>query len=329
MNDRSAAEKMLLVLCAFAVIAISPFIYMRWIDGDTVMALIDAFIVLVMSVFFVFFYRNKKVAIAKIIFASFLAIVIVVTVDLRGQPHLYWLYPAMIAFYYILSARAAGVICFIAITCIAIIIFKSTSALELLTITFTLSLTAGFAYVIFNNHSKTNQKLALLASVDPLTSSGNRRALNKKLVKVLADQERAASDISLFLLDVDHFKKVNDNYGHAKGDQVLIELVELIKSHTRALDSLYRYGGEEFIVLPLSVNLLAAKVIAEKLRKKVAETTFSNGILVTISIGVAQYRAEETAESWISRADTALYLAKNGGRNQVVTEQAIGTENKA
>lgn len=323
MNKRSAAERMLLVLCAFAVIAISPFVYMRWLDGDIVMALIDAFIVLVMAAFFGFFYRHKNVVVAKIIFASFLALVIVVTVALRGQPHLYWLYPAMIAFYYILSARAAGVICFIAITLIAIIIFSNTSDLEILTIVFTLSLTAGFAYVIFSNYSKTNQKLALLASIDPLTSSGNRRALDKKLIKILADQRRTPSKASLLLLDLDHFKKINDNYGHANGDQVLIELVELIKKFTRPLDSLYRYGGEEFIVLPLTVDLLEAKLVAENLREKIAQSKFANDISITVSVGVAEYRAGETAEAWISRADAALYLAKDLGRNRVVIETEI------
>ncbi|MGB2742692.1 MAG: GGDEF domain-containing protein [Cognaticolwellia sp.] len=323
MIKRSAAEKMLLILSAFAVITISPFVYLRWLEGDFVMAFIDGLIVVMMFAFFIFVYRSRKVNTAKIILSSFLAISIVTIVAIRGQSHLFWLYPCMIALYYMLPARPAGIICFIAIALIALILFPIVSSLEFLTITFTLFLTASFSYVIFNNYSKTNHQLALLASIDPLTLSGNRRALDKKLTKILADQKRTPSKSSLLLLDLDHFKKINDNYGHANGDQVLIELVDLIKNFTRPLDSLYRYGGEEFIVLPLTVDLLEAKLVAENLREKIAQSKFANDISITVSIGVAEYRAGETAEAWISRADAALYLAKDLGRNRVVIETEV------
>ena len=323
MTQRSTAEKMLLILSAFAVITISPFVYLRWLEGDMVMAGIDASLVIVTATFFVFVYRTRKVNTAKHILSSFFTLAIVTIVAIRGQSHLFWLYPCMIAFYYILPARAAGIICFIAIMLIAIILLPITSTLEFLTVTFTLFLTAVFSYVIFNNYNKTNEKLALLASIDPLTSSGNRRALDKKLEKILADQKREFSKVSLLLLDLDHFKKINDNYGHANGDIVLVELVNLIQQHTRSLDDLYRYGGEEFIILPLKVALSEAKQIAEKLRSIIEKSTFAEKISATVSIGVAQYRAGETAEAWISRADAALYVAKDSGRNRVVAETEV------
>lgn len=320
MTKRSAAEKMLLILSAFSAIAILPFVYMRWLEGDMVMASIDATLVVVMAAFFIFVYRTRKVDTAKCILACFLAIAIVSIVAIRGQSHLFWLYPAMIAFYYILPARVAGIICFIAIIMIAFILSYMTNIVELLTVIFTLLLTAIFSYVIFNNYNKTNKQLILLASIDPLTSSGNRRALDKQLEKIIADQNRGLSDVSLLLLDLDHFKKINDNYGHANGDLVLIELVELIQKYTRPLDATYRYGGEEFVILPLKVALSEAKIVADKLRELIANTTFADNISLTVSIGVAQYREGETAEQWISRADAALYLAKGSGRNRVVTE---------
>ncbi len=323
MIKRSAAEKMLLILSAFAVITISPFVFLRWQEGDLVMAFIDATLVLVTSAFFFFVYRTRKVNTAKLILACFFTIAIVTIVAIRGQSHLFWLYPCMIAFYYILPARPAGIICFIAIVLIGTILSATANTVELLTIVFTLFLTALFSYVIFSNYSKTNKQLALLASIDPLTSSGNRRALDKQLERILADQDRATSKVSLLLLDLDHFKKINDNYGHANGDIVLIELVELIQKYTRSLDDLYRYGGEEFIILPLKVDLQEAKQVAEKLRALINETTFADNIPVTVSIGVAQYRQGESAEAWISRADAALYVAKDTGRNRVVTETPI------
>jgi len=323
MTNRSAAEKMLLIFSAFAAITVSPFVYLRWLDGDMVMASIDATMVFVTVVFFVFVYRSRKVKTAQLMLCGFLAVTIVTTVAIRGQSHLFWLYPSMIAFFYMLPARSAGIICFVAIMLISITLFPISSTLEFLTINFSLFLTAVFSYIIFDNYDKTNSKLALLASIDPLTLSGNRRALDIKLEKILIDQKRAYSNVSLLLVDVDHFKKINDNYGHASGDKVLVQLVALIQKHSRSLDDLYRYGGEEFILLPLNVNLAEAKPVAEKLCTLIAESAFVDDIAVTVSIGVAQYRQGETAEAWISRADAALYLAKDSGRNCVVVEKTV------
>ncbi|MBA6290597.1 GGDEF domain-containing protein [Colwellia sp. MB3u-4] len=323
MTKRSAAEKMLLTFSALAAIAISPFVYLRWLDGDMVMASIDAALVVVTAVFFVFVYFTRKVNTAKLAFTIFLSLAIVTIVVIRGQSHLFWLYPAIISFYYILPVRPASIICFIAIMVIAITLLPITGTLEFLTISLTLSLTAVFSYIIFDNYDKTNSKLALLASIDPLTSSGNRRALDQTLENIIADQKRAASNVSLLLLDLDHFKKINDDYGHANGDIVLVELVALIQKHSRSMDALYRYGGEEFIILPLKVDVTEAKQVAEKLRALVEKTTFSDDIPVTVSIGIAQYRQGETAEAWISRADAALYLAKDNGRNCVVVEKIV------
>ncbi|WP_158088377.1 GGDEF domain-containing protein [Colwellia chukchiensis] len=325
MSKRSATEKMLLTLSAIAAVSISPFVYFRWLDGDLVMAFIDAMLILVLMIFFLLVYRTGKVSTAKFLLASALTVAIVAIVAIRGQSHLLWLYPCMIAFYYILPPRPAGIICFVGITLIAIVLFPSTSVLGLFTIIFTLFLTALFSYVIFESYSKTNEKLTLLADIDPLTSAGNRRALDRQLGKILADQQRAASAVSLLLLDLDHFKKINDQNGHAKGDIVLVQLVELIQKYTRSLDDIYRYGGEEFIIIPLQVTLQEAAQLAENLRKLIAETKFANTITLTVSIGVAQYRTGETAESWISRADAALYKAKDGGRNRVITETDLAT----
>jgi diguanylate cyclase (GGDEF)-like protein len=323
MKKRSASEKMLLIFSAFAAITISPFVYLRWLDGDMVMASIDAIMVFVTTFFFVFVYRSRKVKTAQLMLCGFLAVTIVTTVAIRGQSHFFWLYPSMIAFFYMLSARSAGIICFVAIILISITLFPTSSTLEFLTINFSLFLTAVFSYVVFDNYSKTNNQLTLLASSDPLTLSGNRRSLDIKLEKILVHQKRAYSNVSLLLLDVDNFKKINDNYGHAIGDKVLVELVALIQKHSRSLDDLYRYGGEEFILLPLNVNLAEAKRVAEKLCALIAASTFADNIAVTVSIGVAKYRADETAEAWISRADAALYLAKDSGRNCVVVEKVV------
>jgi diguanylate cyclase (GGDEF)-like protein len=170
---------------------------------------------------------------------------------------------------------------------------------------------------MFRAYNNKQHELALLATIDPLTSSGNRRLLETKLSEVITNQSRVQYSMCLILLDLDGFKDINDEYGHAVGDQILISLCDLVKEHTRAVDSLYRYGGDEFIIAPLNMSLETAKYLAEKICYIVENHEFIHNIKLTLSIGVSEYEIDDTAESWISRADTSLYKAKKNGRNKV------------
>jgi diguanylate cyclase (GGDEF)-like protein len=121
------------------------------------------------------------------------------------------------------------------------------------------------------------------------------------------------------ILDVDHFKKINDHYGHPVGDQVLIDLSNTIRSSLRASDSLTRWGGEEFVILCPNTTADIVSKLAERLRKKIASVKFQEVGTITLSFGVAECGLNETWEQWLHRADEALYLAKSGGRDQVKT----------
>ena len=323
MIKRTTSETMLLILSALSAFLITPFVYLRFHEGDYIVALIDALIIVILIAFFIFVYITRRVETAKLLLASFLAVAIATVVIIRGLPHLYWLYPAVIAFYYILPERFAGLICLFAITVISIQIYPQISLIDFVTIVMSLLLTSLFSFMIFSNYRKTNEKLTLLATIDPLTLCGNRRALDDRLLNILSDQKRQVSPVCLLLFDLDLFKQVNDKCGHAIGDQVLVEISELLSNHTRALDTLYRYGGEEFLIVPLKITLTEAVVVAEKLRVLVEQHQFVNDVLLTISVGVAAYHPYESAETWIHRADSALYLAKKRGRNQVVAENEI------
>ena len=150
-----------------------------------------------------------------------------------------------------------------------------------------------------------------------MTQVGNRRALNRDLSDLIISQQREKYVMCLILFDLDFFKKINDNYGHAVGDEILISVCKLVVKNTRVFDALYRYGGEEFIILPLKVDLLTTATLAEKLRFMVESHQYPLDVHVTISLGVAQYQSGETSQEWIRRADSALYLAKSTGRNKV------------
>jgi diguanylate cyclase (GGDEF)-like protein/hemerythrin-like metal-binding protein len=132
---------------------------------------------------------------------------------------------------------------------------------------------------------------------------------------------RLGESVTLVLLDIDHFKRVNDVHGHLVGDAVLKEFVERIRKRMRATDSLFRWGGEEFIVLAIGVGYRGGAIMAESLRETIAAEPFATVGPITASLGVAEYREIETAESWFERTDQALYAAKAGGRNRVYVDQ--------
>ncbi len=159
--------------------------------------------------------------------------------------------------------------------------------------------------------------LARLATTDKLTSAWNRRRLDEAVGDELHRLERYGHPVSLLLLDIDYFKRVNDVYGHAAGDAVLSSLASLLRRSFRRSDSLTRWGGEEFIVLCPNTSLSMATLLAERLRKSIAVDSFPPVDRVTVSIGVAECIAGEDWQQWFDRADRALLRAKQEGRNRV------------
>ena len=160
-------------------------------------------------------------------------------------------------------------------------------------------------------------KLEELATTDALTGAYNRRKFNELILAELERVRRYEHPLSLFILDIDHFKRINDTHGHEAGDEVLVVLADLIRAGIRATDSLARWGGEEFVVLSPEVTLEEAMRLAERLRTAAGTYEYSFVGKVTASIGVAQHRTGETPDELFARADEALYRAKEGGRDRV------------
>jgi diguanylate cyclase (GGDEF)-like protein len=167
----------------------------------------------------------------------------------------------------------------------------------------------------------TAQRLAALASTDMLTGMINRRRMADHLQKELALARDAKHPISVMLLDIDHFKIINDDYGHARGDQVIVAVGEVLRANMRQQDMVARWGGEEFLVLQPNASVDAARETAERIRRAVAAYVVrdeADAIPVTVTIGVASWRDGERMEETMQRADAALYAGKRAGRDRVV-----------
>ncbi|WP_051904471.1 diguanylate cyclase [Hippea jasoniae] len=178
----------------------------------------------------------------------------------------------------------------------------------------------GLIAIIFDlTHKKhTQDKLLQLSIKDGLTNLFNRRHFNKIFYDEVDKSLENEKPFSLIIFDIDHFKKINDTYGHDIGDIVLKELSQLISDSVRASDMVFRIGGEEFAVLLLGTDAKTAYTIAEKLRKIVENHDFEKVGKVTISLGVAGIKENDSPDELFKKADKALYEAKNSGRNRTV-----------
>lgn len=159
-----------------------------------------------------------------------------------------------------------------------------------------------------------------LAQHDPLTGLHNRRAFLDQSKAAWAQTQRNARPLSVLMLDIDHFKQINDRYGHEGGDKLLISMSQQLLKTRRVGDLLARWGGEEFVLLLPETDLSQARLFAERIRQMVQEfeeADLKGSIRCTTSIGVAEYAGDPHLDVLIARADARLYEAKTGGRNQV------------
>ena len=153
---------------------------------------------------------------------------------------------------------------------------------------------------------------------DSLTGIHNRYSINKEFDIEIERAKRYGSTFACVMLDIDHFKSINDTYGHDIGDDVLSEFATIISKQIRQSDRFGRWGGEEFILLLPELNKNQAVIFSQKLRKTIANHSFQDVSQITVSCGVTIFNQDDTKKSLLKRTDSALYQAKNNGRNKVI-----------
>ena len=167
----------------------------------------------------------------------------------------------------------------------------------------------------------TNQQLNTLASTDSLTGVWNRHQLHLMIQQLISTSSITGESVAMILCDIDHFKQVNDRYGHNVGDKVLVEFCQRAQRCLRGNDRFGRWGGEEFLILVPQTSASGAAVLAEKMREAIADEPFDQVGSVTASFGVAQRKPNESFSTWFQRLDSLLYNAKAAGRDLVMVEQ--------
>lgn len=184
------------------------------------------------------------------------------------------------------------------------------------------SFSFGFlsAYLLERSYKEvfaTHEELTQLATTDKLTGLYNRTKLDELLQDELDRHERFHHQFGLVIMDIDHFKHINDTYGHQVGDTILIEIGEFITEKLPNSDKVIRWGGEEFMLICVEIDQEEILKRVEKLRLKISQHLFSSSISITASFGLTHYCSGDTIDSIINRADDALYIAKNSGRNRI------------
>jgi diguanylate cyclase (GGDEF)-like protein len=317
-KNRSAQSKMLLVLAIGTAIGIFPFAIYRLIQQDLYVAILDIFVVLGMSSIFIYVYKTNDVRKASLILILVALVGNVISFYLKGINQINWIYPAMLSAYYIMSPKKGMIVNFVMLSFYLPKLVSLLETVNLATILVTIVITNIIAYVFAAGLKKQEMVLKKLASEDYLTSTGNRRSLSNRLGKLHTILKNHDKTASIILLDLDHFKKVNDTYGHIKGDEVLIRLSDLLRHDFKDFKNIYRYGGEEFLVICKDIDENQAFEKAEEFRGIVKNNIIIDKKEQTISLGIAEYIKEETVEEWIHRVDIALYQAKKQGRDRTI-----------
>ncbi len=318
LGGRSTEEVIVLSLCALGIVGVTPFLVLRLVVGDVGLATIDSLAILGVAAIAVRVWVTRKVRPYNVILSIFYSLILITGVYLRGPVLLGWAYPTLIVPFFLLSPRMA-----LGLGCIAMIallppILRTLSPVDSGTAIVTLVLTVMFAWVFSVETSRQRSSLQIQAHSDSLTRARNRRALEETLRRLVHPHERAGAPASLILFDLDHFKQINDEYGHETGDALLVEIVNVVNERLRRTDALFRIGGEEFVVLVIGASAERAHDVAEDLRSLVEGTRFTeHDLAVTVSLGVAEVKANDAPDQWLRRTDLALYEAKNQGRNTV------------
>jgi diguanylate cyclase len=313
----------LTLMGVFGVLGISPYAVYRLHEGNYLVGAAD--VIIVSSTIAAVFYAWRtgdtvKAGIAVSMVFSAAATLITIKLGING---LFWIYPLILFNFFMVSPGKALLAMLLVLgsltgyaLCIPGAVFESHYQMVSFLVTSLMASIMSFIFA-YRTHNQRDQ-LQLLAVLDPLTGARNRRAMNEELKIAASVQRRHGDSYGVLVMDLDHFKQINDQHGHLAGDQVLRDFVALISRSSRKEDRLFRFGGEEFLLLLPNTDLASLRIAAEHLQAQVAKHLKGPGGPVSMSSGGAVLARDEHWETLLQRADNCLYQAKDAGRNRAV-----------
>jgi len=301
-------------LSAVLVVVLIPFTVKNFYSNHADVGLVGLLVIALLASNIIAMKLKQQLLFAPIVTSLSIMLALVVSISELGQVAIFWTYPIVCMLFFIHERKIASLYSLAVLIMIAPLVFQMVELSIMIRFYVSVVLTGMFINMMVYIIEQQQESLQRLIITDPLTGVLNRRCLEQCMKNAQERHQRNHSEETVIMMDIDHFKSINDNYGHESGDEVLIKLVSLVKSRLRKLDLLFRYGGDEFIILLNETNVTAAGNLAKDLRQLI-ESSDVKGI--TVSLGVAELKQDESTMKWMSRCDEALYEAKQAGRNRV------------
>lgn len=314
------------LLAAFAAIWILPFSIYRFATGNWLAGTMDLLIVLGVTLPTGYALLSGRSEWPIRILAVVVCGGCVAAAMVLGLAGLMWSYACVAVLFFVLAPRSALALGLLTLGANVLLAENALrSDFERFSYLASAALVGLYAFVVASRNASQRRRLERMAWLDPLTGVGNRRLLELELADAASKGAGAGTPPGLALLDLDHFKRVNDQFGHEAGDQALVQFAELVRQSLRKVDRFYRFGGEEFVLLAPALDAEGLHALAEKIRSTTASGLIGPGGPITVSIGATLLQPGEHWTSWLGRADAALYRAKHGGRNLAVVDLDAAT----
>lgn len=288
----------------------------RLLQGEHLAAIVDAGLAVAICIPVVYALLTgdtKRAGIALCIIDSLFCILVSWAI---GPIAVYWHYLVLVTNFFIVTPKLALIFNVLVVVFMLSIIAPQQPAVTNWAIAVSATLLTCFTYFFALRNNVDRDMLEEIASVDALTGMPNRRTMERCLTEAVEHHRTHQTSYGLIILDIDHFKQVNDSYGHAAGDAVLADLSAILKHQMRKRDQVFRFGGEEFVVLVEVGTPDDLHLAAERIRLAIRGALRGPGGRITVSAGAALLGQEENWQEWFSLADSALYRAKNRGRDQ-------------
>jgi diguanylate cyclase (GGDEF)-like protein len=308
---------MVVLFGLLAALIIAGFVVYRYLHGHYFGGTVNLLIVLAVLLVLGYAIKGGNTARAGRFFVVVVVVGCIASTALFGRTGILWGYVVLWTNFLLTERRFALVANLILITVLIIETSLFESVREGVTYVITALMVTTFAYIFAERLARYRGQLERLALQDPLTYAGNRRMLRRDLAAATSSRRRSGRDFTLVLLDLDHFKRINDRGGHEVGDRVLRDFADLVRSEIRAEDGFYRFGGEEFVLLLPDHGPGDAMDVAASLHQRISGRLVHDDQPVRFSAGVAVLGDEEAWPAWLTRADRAMYRAKHAGRDRI------------